>query len=206
MFEFERVGIHVDICSIAGGPARLDENSRDMSDPINRDYMERKTFQHKIAHSISVEFVKAEEYGAVVLAGGYGALWDFADSKALQKIVREIYEQGGIVGAVSQGGAGLLHVQLSDGTCLAKGKKLTAMSDREILLTGLAEVVPIFPESELRKKEAQFQARENWHKNLVVEGRLITGQNSASAQAVGEAVRRNLLKIRELEPSATAPI
>lgn len=206
LFEFERVGIHTDILSLAGGPARLDENSRDLSDPINRDYMERKTFQHRISNTLSPSTVHVADYAAIILAGGNGALWDFPVSTELAGLVRQIYEAGGIVGALSQGVSGLVNVTLSNGQPLVKDKKVTGITDREILISGLAEVLPIFPQTEVTKRGAHFVAGDNWRKNLVTDGRLITGQNTASAQAVGEAVRRNLLKFKAVEASSDKAI
>jgi putative intracellular protease/amidase len=204
LFEFERVGIRADIMSLAGGPARMDENSRDLSDPINRDYMERKTFQHKIQNTLSPENVNSADYGAIVLTGGYGALWDFPENRELARLIAEIYEAGGYVGAVGTGACGLISVTLADGSLLVKGRRVTGMIDREIILTGLAERLPVFPQTELTKRGAQFLAGDCWRKNLVVDGRLITGQNTASAQAVGEAVRRNLLKFKPVGDAAAA--
>jgi putative intracellular protease/amidase len=198
LFEFERVGLRADIMSLTGGPARIDENSRDLSDPINRDYMERKTFQHRIQNTLSSSAVNSADYGAIVLAGGFGALWDFPESRELARLIAEIYEAGGYVGAVGQGACALIPVTLTDGSPLVQGRRVTGMLDREIMLTGLAERLPVFPQTELVKKGAHFVAGDCWRKNLVVDGRLITGQNTASAQAVGEAVRRNLLKFKAL--------
>jgi len=195
LFEFERVGLHVDIASLAGGPARLDENSRDLSDPINRDYMERKTFQYKIQNTLAVTNVDPASYGAVILAGGHGALWDFPESRELAELIRAVYEAGGVIAAVSQGAAALPAVTLKNGEPLVKDKKLTSMTDREIYITGLAERLPYFPETELRKKGAVFVAQDNWCRNHLADGRLITGQNTASAQSVGELARRTLLRL-----------
>jgi putative intracellular protease/amidase len=40
----------------------------------------------------------------------------------------------------------------------------------------------------LKERGAQHQPAPNWSENIVVDGRLVTGQNPASARGVGEAV------------------
>ena len=172
---------------------------------IREDKTARQIFEEVMANPARAKFgfgeklavvnVDPASYGAVILAGGHGALWDFPASRELAELIRAAYEAGGVIAAVSQGGAALAGVTLKNGEPLVKGKKLTAMTDREIYITGLAERLPFFPETELRKKGAAFVAQDNWCRHSVADGRLITGQNTASAQAVGELTRRTLLRL-----------
>ena len=54
------------------------------------------------------------EYDAVYLVGGHGTMWDFPDSEGLQNLVASVYNNGGLVGAVCHGPAGLLNVELEN--------------------------------------------------------------------------------------------
>ena len=53
---------------------------------------------------------------------------------------------------------------------------------------------PFDLETALREEGAEFEATDPWQPKLVVDGRLITGQNPASGGLVGAAVAKALLK------------
>ena len=49
--------------------------------------------------------------------------WDFSRDKSIKEATKEVYEEGGIVGALCHGPAALVDVKLSDGKYLVAGKK-----------------------------------------------------------------------------------
>ncbi len=107
-------------------------------------------------------------------------MWDFADSLAVQNVVRGIWESDGIVSAVCHGPAALVNAILSDGSYLVAGKEETEVK--------YANVVPYLLATTLKQRGALHQSAPNWVENVVVDGRLITGQNPASAYGVGQRV------------------
>ena len=115
-------------------------------------------------------------------------MWDFADSAAIDKVTREIYENGGVVSAVCHGPAALVNVKLSDGNYLVNGKNLTAFTNAEEDEAEGTDIVPFMLETELKNHGAKHHAAANWSNNVVVDGRLVTGQNPASASSVGDEV------------------
>ena len=115
-------------------------------------------------------------------------MWDFADSAAIDKVTREIYERGGIVSAVCHGPAALVNVKLSNGKYLVDGKKLTAFTDAEEADVQATDIVPFLLETELKNHGANHIAAANWSNHVEVDGRLVTGQNPASAAGVGVEV------------------
>lgn len=56
-----------------------------------------------------------------------------------------------------------------------------------------SHVVPFLLASTLNERGALHQDIPNWSNNVVVDGRLITGQNPQSAASLGEALRDALL-------------
>ena len=50
------------------------------------------------------------------------------------------------------------------------------------------KIVPFLLADKLTERGATHHAAANWSNNVVVDGRLVTGQNPASAAAVGDAV------------------
>lgn len=133
------------------------------------------------------------DYDAIYFTGGHGVMWDFPDSAGLQRITREIWERGGIVGAVCHGYCGLLNTRLSDGRLLVAGRRVTGFSWREEILAGVAKAMPFDAEAEMARRGALYRkALLPFVPHVVADGRLVTGQNPASAKATARHIARLL--------------
>jgi putative intracellular protease/amidase len=190
---FEAAGIPVEIASIRGGHPPID--FFDLSDPVNARFWKDKAFRDALAHSLVLADLDPARYSAVFFAGGHGTMWDFADDPAVQTVIREIWEAGGIVSAVCHGPAALVNAKLSDGSYLVTKKKLAAFTDAEEAEVKYDKVVPYLLASTLKDRGALHQPAPNWSENVVTDGRLITGQNPASAHGVGKAIVDKLTAI-----------
>lgn len=71
---------------------------------------------------------------------------------------------------------------------MVKGKKLTCFSDAEEKEVKLDQHVPFMLETTLRERGCEFSQAGNWQPYVVVDGRLVTGQNPASTSGVAKAV------------------
>ncbi|MGN6778742.1 type 1 glutamine amidotransferase domain-containing protein [Rhizobium sp.] len=187
---FCEAGIPYEIASIRGGHPPID--FFDLSDAANARYWKDKEFRSALANSLILKDLDPSRYSAVFFAGGHGTMWDFADSEAVQKVIREIWEAGGIVSAVCHGPAALVNATLSDGSYLVAGKKLASFTDEEEAEVKYTNVVPYLLATTLKQRGALHQAAANWSENVVTDGRLITGQNPASAHGVGQALVERL--------------
>ena len=190
--KLHAAGIRVEFASILGGDAPLD-GLEDMKDPVIAHYWADTDFRHAIAYTLRLENVDPSRYSAIFFAGGHGTMWDFPDSPAVQKAIREIDAVGGIVSAVCHGPAALVNARRADGSLLVAGKRLAAFTNGEEEEVQSTHVVPFLLESMLIERGAQHQTAANWADNVVVDGRLITGQNPQSAASLGEALRDTLL-------------
>jgi putative intracellular protease/amidase len=121
-------------------------------------------------------------------------MWDFSDDPAVQTVAREIYEAGSPVAAVCHGPSALVNVKLSNGTFLVEGKEVAAFTNSEEEKVGLTKVVPYLLETKLIERGAKHFAAPDFQKNVVVSGRLVTGQNPASASGVAEKMLELLRK------------
>ncbi|MFI6347102.1 dienelactone hydrolase family protein [Streptomyces sp. NPDC050560] len=94
--------------------------------------------------------------------------------------------------AVSHGPAALLGVTLTDGSRLLAGKRVAALTGAEEKAVGLGGAAP-FPLVERLVAEGATQVPgPGFAEHTVRDGRLVTGQNPASAAAVARAVVRML--------------
>ncbi|WCM88379.1 type 1 glutamine amidotransferase domain-containing protein [Acidovorax sp. NCPPB 3576] len=190
--KLQAAGIRVEFASIQGGAAPLD-GLEDMKDPVIAHYWADAGFRHAIGHTLRLADVEPSRYSAIFFAGGHGTMWDFPDSAAVHKAIREIDAAGGIVSAVCHGPAALVNARRSDGTLLVAGKRLAAFTNDEEEEVQSTQVMPFLLESTLKERGAMHQHAANWADNVVVDGRLITGQNPQSAARLGEALRDALL-------------
>ena len=186
--KFCAAGFEYALASIKGGKPPIDGDSLDFTDAINKKFWDDADFQAKLANTIKIDDVNPKDFDAIFFAGGHGVMWDFADSAAIDKVTREIYERGGIVSAVCHGPAALVNVKLSDGKYLVDGKNLTSFTNGEEAAVQATDIVPFLLESELKNHGANHHAAANWSNHVEVDGRLVTGQNPASAAGVGAAV------------------
>ncbi len=187
-FKFIEAGIEVDFASPKGGKAPMEIASRDLSDPYNKRFLDDKKLVHRVEHTIPLEDINPDEYSAIMFAGGHGTMWDFPNSKEVSRLSSLIYEKGGVVAAVCHGPAALINVKLPGGQYLVEGKKVTGFSNEEEDAVQMTGKMPFLIETSLRERGAQYEKADLWQNKVVVDGRLVTGQNPASASALGEAV------------------
>ncbi len=85
---------------------------------------------------------------------------------------------------------GILKVCSADAYCLlVEGRRLTGYAWIEEVLAGVASKVPYNAEQEMKRRGARYEkALLPFTSNVVVDGRLATGQNPQSAKATAEQV------------------
>lgn len=142
-----------------------------------------------LEHTLGPDAVRAADYDAIYFTGGHAVMYDFPHSEELQRLTRDIWEQGGVVSSVCHGYCGLLNTRLSDGSLLVSGRKMTGFSWREEELAGVDKLVPYNAEEEAKRSGARYEkARLSFVSYVVVDGRLVTGQNPGSAKATATKV------------------
>ncbi len=191
---FEKAGIPAEFASIKGGEPPVD--GLDLEDGVNARYWNDPEFRAKLAATKKLSEIDPSDYAGVYFSGGHGTMWDFPDDEAVQKTAREIYEAGAPVGAVCHGPAALVNVKLSDGSYLVQGKEVSAFTNEEEDKVGLTEVVPFLLASKLEERGAKHQPAPNFEKQVVASGKLVTGQNPASAAGVAQ----KMVEILETKP------
>lgn len=187
-----QAGYAIDFVSPKGGKAPVDPDSLDLQDGANASFWNDPKLRGLTENTKRPADVRAEDYAAIYFAGGHAAMWDLPDDPALAALTAAIYERGGIVGAVCHGPAGLVNVKLSNGDYLIKDMFVAAFTNDEEREVGLDRVVPFKLADRLKERGAHHEAGPNWHINVCTSGRLVTGQNPASATRVGDAIRTML--------------
>lgn len=185
---FERHGIAVEYCSPLGGAPS--DDGYDESDPSQVAYRNGKSIR-RLARSRRLSEVDVLDYDAVFVPGGLGPMADLATHPDVKLALARAWDAGLIVSAVCHGPCALLGVKTADGTPLVAGRQLTGFSNREE--EGYAkDDVPFMLEDALVVEGARFSAADPWQARVVVDGRLMTGQNPASAGPLAEAIVKAL--------------
>lgn len=186
---FAESGVAVEYASLQGGTPP--EDGYDANDPAQLAFRNSAAIR-RMAHSRKLSEVDVLDYDAIFFPGGLGPMVDIARNPEIQQAVERAWQGGKIVAAVCHGPAALLGAKLEDGTPLIKGRKLTSFSNAEE--AGYAQAdVPFLLEDALRAEGAEYSSADVWQEKVVVDGRLMTGQNPASggplAKAILEALR-----------------
>ena len=185
----------VDIVSPNGGKIPIDERSLDLKDEVNLKYSEDASFQAKITNSLIPSQIEAKDYRLIYFAGGHGAMWDFAENTDLQEIAKIIYENNGLVTAVSHGVCGLIYIKLSDGSLLLKDKYVTGYSNMEETLMTFVSEVPFYLEDKLKESGAHYtKSMIPFMEFIELDERMITGQNPNSAKKVASKALEELFE------------
>lgn len=184
------------IASIAGGPVPLDPESltQDVLEELGtrKRYADR-AFMDLLDTTVSIADVAADDYDAIYLTGGHGVMFDFPDDPHLSRLLRDFHETGKVVSAVCHGPAGLLGATLANGEYLIAGRNVTGFSWPEEEFAHRADAVPFSLQARLEERGAVYSfAAEPFAPHVVEDGRLVTGQNPASARPVAEAVVKQL--------------
>ncbi|OKH28948.1 type 1 glutamine amidotransferase domain-containing protein [Chroogloeocystis siderophila] len=196
---FTGAGYDVDFVSPKGGKAPMD--GVQLEDPINKAFLDDPDKVKQVENTLQPSQVDPTQYDAIFYAGGHGTMWDFPNNEQLAQIATNIYEQGGVVGAVCHGPAGLLNIKLANGEYLIKGKTVSGFTNEEEAAVELTEAVPFLLESALKERGAEFTKAPKFEAHVVKSDRLVTGQNPASAAGVAE----QMLQLIENRAATTSP-
>mmetsp|Transcript_482 Transcript_482/g.1056 ORF Transcript_482/g.1056 Transcript_482/m.1056 type:complete len:251 (+) Transcript_482:151-903(+) len=170
-----------------GGIAPLDTDSV-AADEASRSFHQNEETLRLTKTTIPIADAVSTDFDCVFYVGGAGGNWDLPDCTESQALAAEIYEAGGVVAGVSHGTCALLNVTLSYGAPLMKRKLVTAITNEEADAMQIRSLLPLSCEDRFGELGACFSGLKRFQENVVVDGKIITGQNTASAASTAKAV------------------
>ena len=186
--RFQDAGIAVEFASPQGGFAPMDPRSFNLADPDNRRFWEDLDAVQALARTHRLADVNPARFRGIYFAGGHGTMWDFPHAPGVERVTGAIWERGGIVAAVCHGPAALIGLHLPNGQPIAAHRRVTGFTNAEEDAVALTPVVPFLLEDSLQRDGGRFEGAADFTANVVTDGRLITGQNPASASGSAEAM------------------
>jgi len=185
---FAEAGVAVEYASPLGGA--IPEDGYDANDPSQLAFRNSAAIR-RLNRSRKLSEVDVLDYDAIFFPGGLGPMVDIAKDPDVKHAVERAWNGGKIVAAVCHGPAAFLGAKLADGTPLVSGRKLTSFSNDEE--AGYAQAdVPFNLEDALRAEGAEYASAAVWQENVVVDGRLMTGQNPASGGPLAKEIVKAL--------------
>lgn len=181
-------GFTLGIASPRGGAAEADRYDPD--DPDNARFLADAKAQKALADTLAITDVIAADWDAVFVIGGKGAMLDLASDARLGALISRIHANGGVVAAVCHGPAALATARDAAGRPLVAGRQVTGFTNEEEsqFAKRWRDEYPFLIEDELGKQGARWSEAPLMLPHVVVDGRLVTGQNPYSTPAVADAL------------------
>ncbi|MEP7285256.1 MAG: type 1 glutamine amidotransferase domain-containing protein [Chloroflexota bacterium] len=180
---FREHGYAITVASPKGGQAPIDPNSYP---PEN----EREAFSevlNRLATTEPITAITSSKYDAVFLPGGHGTMFDLPMPE-IGQIVGQFANADKVIAAVCHGPAGLITARRADGNAIVKGYQVTGFTNAEEDAANLTTEMPFLLQDKLTELGAEFIATPLWNDHVVVDRKLITGQNPQSSKSTAQAV------------------
>ncbi|KAK0343034.1 type 1 glutamine amidotransferase domain-containing protein [Brevundimonas aurantiaca] len=189
-YALKDAGAEIVLASPKGGQPPLDPKSDDPDAQTEdtRRFKADAEAQAALASTVELSSVKAEDFDAVFYPGGHGPLWDLANDPASIALIEAFAKAGKPTGLVCHAPGVLKSVNGPDGQPLVNGRKVTGFTNSEEEAVGLTAVVPFLVENVLSANGGDYSRGPDWGSHVVVDGKLVTGQNPASSRDAAEAL------------------
>lgn len=183
----------IDFAAPKGPNPPVDPSSTELFKDDTR-FLDDQTVTSKLANAKKLSDVDPDDYAAIFYVGGHGPVIDLPEDPVNVKLASSFYRAGKLVAAVCHGPAALVNVADASGKSIFAGRHATAFSNAEEEQVGRIKDVPFLVEDKIKSLGGIYEAAEPMQPEVIVSGEVITGQNPASAQGIGEAILRNLQK------------
>ena len=176
------------VASPKGGDTPIDAKSAGDAEK----HPEWEAAAKRLQQTHPLEGLHADDYDAVFIPGGHGTMFDFPDNPVLGTLLADFHAQGKPIASVCHGPAAFVGVTRSDGRPLVEGYTLTAFSDTEEKLSGLADAVPFLLSTRLGELGAEVENGLPMISHVRQDRQLITGQNPNSSKHAAELLVKAL--------------
>jgi putative intracellular protease/amidase len=189
--RFVEAGHTVHFATPGGVTPTLDPHSVDpavVGDAAGPLQAEVDAIADQLGEPLQLSGIDIAGYDAVFVPGGHAPMVDLFQDRDLGHLLADALDADKVVASVCHGPAALLSATRDDGTWLLSGRHLAVVTDDEERAFGTADKAPWLLASRLREYGAVVEGGPNWQAFVVQDGRLISGQNPASAGRVADAI------------------
>lgn len=179
--------VAVDFASPNGGKVVFDpysdpyfEKSTEPNDLVSKGFLSDKTLAAKLESTVKLSEVDLSLYDAIHVAGGRGATFDLFPNEDVARALEYFWARDKVVGAICHGAIALGNIPDR-----IRGRRVTGFTlegDRQLQAQfGSGFLIPHYPQTVLEQTGAVYTSTDPYAPCVVVDGKLITGQNQQSA-------------------------
>ena len=188
-------GAEITLASPKGGQPPIDPSSttEDAQTEATRRFDSDEELKKKLSKTKKLEEVDASDYDGVFYPGGHGPLWDLANDLKSISLIEEFNDKMKPMAFVCHAPGVLANVE-DHKKPLVRGRDVTGFANSEEDAVGLTNVVPFLVEDKMNQLGANYSKGDDWSSYVLVDGKLITGQNPASSEKAARELLRLLQK------------
>jgi len=188
-FVFRDAGVELTLASPKGGQPPIDPKSDlpEEQTPAMTRFKQDKRAQNDLSQTVKLSDMKSEDFDTIFYVGGHGPMWDLVDNPDSIALIESFYNSGKPVAAVCHS-PGVFHRVMYQGEPLVKGKRVTGFTNGEEAAVDLTHVVPFLVEDELKRIGGLYEKAADWAPFVLVDNRVVTGQNPASSTVAAKAL------------------
>ncbi|KAJ3572465.1 hypothetical protein NP233_g3074 [Leucocoprinus birnbaumii] len=160
-------------------------SAQDLKDSHALNFLTDPKVAEKQATGKTLTEVDPKGYAAIFYIGGHGPVIDLASDPNNAKLIEAFWEQDKYVAAVCHGPAALAGAR-RNGKSIFADKKATGFTNTEEEAVKGASLIPWLLEDKIKELGGAFERAGDWQPYVVVDGKLITGQNPASAEPLAK--------------------
>src|ERR1700722_12388672 len=186
-WHFIERGVSVDFASPSGGRVVYDpysdpyfEHSTEPDDLVSKGFLSDKNLVAKLETTLKLKDVDLAQYDAVHVAGGRGATFDLYPNEDVARVLEYFWAKEKVVGAICHGAIALGNIPDR-----VRGRRTTGYTlegDQELQrMFGSGFLIPHFPQTVLEEVGGVYSRVAPDDPYVVVDGKLVTGQNQQSA-------------------------
>ena len=180
-------GVEVDFVSPNGGRVVYDqysdphfEQSMEPEDLVSKGFLADKKAVAKLETTLKLSEVDLTAYDAIHVAGGRGATFDLYPNEDVARALEYFWTNEKVVGAICHGAVALGNIP----DCI-RGRQVTGFTyeaDKQLQsMFGSGFIIPHYPQKVLEGSGAIYSSIQPYKPKVIVDGRLITGQDQSAA-------------------------
>lgn len=178
---FHAQNYRITIASPLGGAAPIDPQSLEESTVKN------KTIRTVLDNTQILNEIENSDFDLIYIPGGNGTMYDLCQNSALSQLLLEQHTTDRLIATVCHGAICLTHLEVNQ-TPYVRNRKLTCFSNAEEMTTGQDKEYDVLVETRLRELGAILTINEPWSEQVVIDGKLISGQNPQSCERLAKVI------------------
>ncbi|KAF9032930.1 ThiJ/PfpI [Panaeolus papilionaceus] len=188
--------VQITFASLTGPNPPVDLSSVTAYPDDNTNFLNNQKVKNLFANAKKLSDIKAKDFDGIFYVGGLGPVLDLAPSPLNAKKVSEFWQAGKVVSAICHGPSAFVGAVDANGVHIIKGRRFAGLTDAEEEADGKTKEIPFSLEQRLTYHGGTMEKAGIWLEKVVVDGRLVTGQNPASGDKLGKEILKALRKYK----------